>query len=1012
MKALAKKGFSISTIYDALSASLMFEMNEGMTSAQEYINDYLEYVPDYAITPLIITPKTYVTDPSGDSPHAPEDNIILTAQVTNIRWYLIKDTGNELIESTIGGDYSISTSGATKGQITIRKNLNVNDGRTLLFKADFLDTRTGVSQTISRSLSLTCTASTLTSIKSRLFTPLGIAFDQKTSSLPVKQKLFLGDHELDSDVARWWYKDNVLIEGDTTPICDPVLYATYAARVAAANGTIQDSAFAKWVLYMNRNLLTEGVCPMLAVPACGMVESSGKIARLFNMANSNDLTEATNRWYVGGGIAPNEKKSLKGLKGLTAATLNFTDSVYGASDSWTLMQRIKINKYNSVIIYGAGYFYITSTQIYLCNGPDVVLLGTYDSVISKNITIEFRYSNGTGVILVDGVAIPTTVYNKAMTFGEITFDLASSFDGSISYFQIISRVLTDNESASLHAFLANEFPAIDTVAVGTQQIATSNLEATVFGGITIPEVQDPEVWATSQTIYDTRIGLGDTVAQANIAAAMWCYYNNLPSNGAIYGKLYNFFAVAVMEANKIAGFHVPSNTEWATLSTTLGGNSVSGRKMKALYGGFNNAFSSNESGFSGIPGGERSPLGAFTDLGVGGLSLFHVSVFPYYAYLYSGNATLVIGSGIDKKEGISVRLFSDTPYDADGPNNQVTSLFLGDTIHIPDTDADLDGEVEIKCIAERITTAMASDEQIAKIAPGLWRPTSPTEAAFTESVLLKYKMEDVNVDIECPSAVKSKIKMVNPKVVLSNNLGVIANPQNRFSFLWKEGGTEIGRGSNIMVPLTTLEHSITVEPVLGMDYVKYMACPDGVDDKLEYIGNSLLELAGFTMVYDFIYGNGIFGYVTQSGYTVYIFPTGIKIYTANTLALDFSNGAGKTLIYDATFVAGQRYVVSVKLSGVLSAQNLPIVKINGVVQTTENSIASETVYGGWINLCGSSSYYTGKIVSLKLYSNAETLTHNWDFSGSTTAAQLQDKVGTAHFAALGISDLSTFFQKL
>ena len=84
-----------------------------------------------------------------------------------------------------------------------------------------------------------------------------------------------------------------------------------------------------------------------------------------------------------------------------------------------------------------------------------------------------------------------------------------------------------------------------------------------------------------------------------------------------YGLLYNWYAVGT---EKIAptGWHIPTDDEWATLSTYLGGEEVAGGKMKTT--GLcdwttPNTDATNESGFSALPIGWRELYeGAFTEI--------------------------------------------------------------------------------------------------------------------------------------------------------------------------------------------------------------------------------------------------------------------------------------------------------------------------------------------------------------------------------------------------------------
>jgi uncharacterized protein (TIGR02145 family) len=109
----------------------------------------------------------------------------------------------------------------------------------------------------------------------------------------------------------------------------------------------------------------------------------------------------------------------------------------------------------------------------------------------------------------------------------------------------------------------------------------------------------------------------------NLTTGAWCYYDNDPVNGAIYGKLYNWYAVAgIYDAASLAnpslrkqfspsGWHVPSQTEFLNLSICFGGNTISGDKVKeaGTTHWANPTGATNISGFTALPGGFRSGQG-------------------------------------------------------------------------------------------------------------------------------------------------------------------------------------------------------------------------------------------------------------------------------------------------------------------------------------------------------------------------------------------------------------------
>ena len=102
---------------------------------------------------------------------------------------------------------------------------------------------------------------------------------------------------------------------------------------------------------------------------------------------------------------------------------------------------------------------------------------------------------------------------------------------------------------------------------------------------------------------------------ANNKQPAWCYYDNDPSNGEKYGKLYNWYAVRDSRGLAPKGFHIPTDDEWEILTTFLGGNDVAGIKMKKKIGWGENYIGTNSSGFSALPGGYRRGGEGFYDVG-------------------------------------------------------------------------------------------------------------------------------------------------------------------------------------------------------------------------------------------------------------------------------------------------------------------------------------------------------------------------------------------------------------
>jgi len=137
------------------------------------------------------------------------------------------------------------------------------------------------------------------------------------------------------------------------------------------------------------------------------------------------------------------------------------------------------------------------------------------------------------------------------------------------------------------------------VTIGNQVWTSKNLDVSKFkNGEEIPEAQTKGQWKA--------------FSDANEAA--WCYYENKTE----YGKLYNWYAVNDPRGLASAGYHIPTDEEWTTLTNYLGGETIAGAKMKSKTGWENDGNGTNSSAFAGLPGGFRNNFGDFFNIGAFG----------------------------------------------------------------------------------------------------------------------------------------------------------------------------------------------------------------------------------------------------------------------------------------------------------------------------------------------------------------------------------------------------------
>jgi uncharacterized protein (TIGR02145 family) len=184
-----------------------------------------------------------------------------------------------------------------------------------------------------------------------------------------------------------------------------------------------------------------------------------------------------------------------------------------------------------------------------------------------------------------------------------------------------------------------------TVKIGSQTWFAENLR---YAG-NIPQVASQQAWVA---IYN----FGNPTGQP-----AWAYYNNNPGYDAVYGKLYNWYAVNTGTLCP-PGWHIPTDAEWTTLTNYLGGSGAAGGKLKSVTGWIApNIGATNESGFTGLPGGNRWLDGVFHDMGEDGYwwsSSPNGSTSAWNHYLLTGNGSFFRNSN-SRAYGFSCRCLKD-----------------------------------------------------------------------------------------------------------------------------------------------------------------------------------------------------------------------------------------------------------------------------------------------------------------------------------------------------------------
>lgn len=280
-------------------------------------------------------------------------------------------------------------------------------------------------------------------------------------------------------------------------------------------------------------------------------------------------------------------------------------------------------------------------QINLVVGQGTAPTGTFSTINwgTGNYYLGIELNTGSGYVAMGATQLMSVPY---------------ALNG-ITKTQADAIVAMQAQIVAMQAQITSLLPTFTTTTIGTQVWTTKNLDvATYSDGTVIPQVTDPTAWS-------------------NLTTGAWCYNNNDSANGTTYGKLYNWYAVAGIHDTdpntpnkKLAptGYHIPSDAEWTTLTTYLGGESIAGGKMKSTGTSLWNApntEATNSSGFTGLPGGYRNSNGLFSTTSFFGYWWSSSENGPTYAWnrnLYYSIGRADRNNG-NKPVGFSVRCLRD-----------------------------------------------------------------------------------------------------------------------------------------------------------------------------------------------------------------------------------------------------------------------------------------------------------------------------------------------------------------
>jgi len=274
---------------------------------------------------------------------------------------------------------------------------------------------------------------------------------------------------------------------------------------------------------------------------------------------------------------------------------------------------------------------------------------------------------------------------------------------------------------------------LPSVTIGTQIWATNNLDVTTYNdGTPIPQVTDPTAWS-------------------NLTTGAWCYYNNDSNNNTVYGKLYNWYAVAgIYDAASSSnptlrknlapiGWHVPTDEEWSTLINFIDPNSNGGGTYPNVAGGAMkeigtthwispNAGATNSANFNGLPGGCRTQNGTFYYIGTDGIwwSLSENATTSAWSRSLNYNGSSIVRGYNPKVGGSSIRCLSNQSLNLSNSKLIQISIYPNPTnslLHLSINDIIVVNKVTIVDITGKIVleqTENLSTINVEKLAKGVY----------------------------------------------------------------------------------------------------------------------------------------------------------------------------------------------------------------------------------------------------------------------------------------------------
>lgn len=400
---------------------------------------------------------------------------------------------------------------------------------------------------------------------------------------------------------------------------------TYYVRAYATNGT--------GTTYGNEVTFTNPITtPTLTTQAISSITTnSASCGGSITSAGGGTISARGVCWGTSSGPTINNSKTSDGT-----GIGSFVSSMTGLTVATTYYVRAYATN-------GAGTSYGNEITFTTYANPPTLVTTTMTSVTHNTATSGGTISaDGGAAVTARGVCWNTstapTINNSKTIDGTGIGGFPSSLTGLVGSTTYYLRAYATNSAGTAYG---NEVTFTTAVPPPT----VTDIDGNVYNIITI----GPQEWI-KENLRTTKLNDGTAIpfvtgntTWGNLISPGYCWYNNDQATFKnTYGGLYNFYSVETTKLCPI-GWHVPTNDDWNTLITYLGGSTQATIKLKetGTTHWATNSNATNSSGFTALPGGFRDSyyvyLGEFRYIG-------------YLAEFWSSTVTTINGKEMNYVE--------------------------------------------------------------------------------------------------------------------------------------------------------------------------------------------------------------------------------------------------------------------------------------------------------------------------------------------------------------------------